>query len=114
MRLSRGRSLGLAAARALAYNGDIAGAHADPYFGGIGCFMIGARDSAPHAAACERLPVPGIVAKDAVGLGDDVPTFDIVEISTIGLADLDMPQLKFCSELADLRIGKRRQSWARA
>jgi hypothetical protein len=51
MRLARGRSLSLPAARALTYNNNVAGAHADPHFGGIGRFTIGAR-SLPHAAAC--------------------------------------------------------------
>src|SRR5262245_12451464 len=107
MRLSRGRSLSFAAAGALAYNSNFACAHADPHFGGVGRFMVGAqRGSVPHAAACERSPVPRVIAKDAVGLGNHVPTFDIVEVSTISLAALDMPRLKFGLELADLRVAK--------
>src|SRR5262245_24869576 len=52
--------------------------------------MVGARGSVPHAAACERSPVPGVIAKDAVSLGDDMPALDIVEIGTIRFASFDM------------------------
>src|SRR5262245_23724919 len=107
MGLSWGRGPGFAAARALAYNSYVACAHADPHFGGIGGFVVGARGSVPHAAACERSPVPRVIAKDAVGLGNHMPTFDIVEVRTISLAALDMPRLKFGLEQADLYVAQR-------
>src|SRR5262249_25970434 len=99
MRLSWGQGPGFAAARALAYNSNVAGAHADPHFGGIGRFMVGASGSVPHAAACERAPVPGVIAKDAVGLGDDMPALDIVEVGTTRSASFDMLRLKLRFEL---------------
>ena len=67
--------------------------------------MVDARCSAPHATGRHSAPVPGVKAKDAIGLGDDLPTFNVVEVSTIGFADLDMLGLKFCLELADLGVG---------
>ena len=52
--------------------------------------MGGARGSIPHAVACERPPIPGVVAKNAVGFGDDVPPLDIVKIGSIGAARFDV------------------------
>src|SRR6478752_4362841 len=69
--------------------------------------MIRARSSAANAAACQRSPVPCVIAKDAVGLGDDMPPFHIMEISPVGVPRLDVPRLKLGPELADLRIAKR-------
>ena len=39
-----------------------------------------ARLPRPDAARRERMPIPGVVPNDAVGLGDDVPAFDIGEL----------------------------------
>ena len=69
--------------------------------------MIGAVCSAPHAVACERPPVPGVIAEDAVGLGDDVPPLDIVKVGSVGFARLDVLRLELRSQLPDLGIAKR-------
>src|SRR5262245_12722064 len=68
--------------------------------------MVGASGSVPHAAARERSPVPGVIAKDAVSLGDDMPALDIVEVGTTRFASFDMLRLKLRFELTHLRIGK--------
>ena len=86
----RGRGLGFATARALAYDGDVAGPHADPHLGDIGGFMIVARISVPHATAGKSPPIPSIIAKDAVCFGDDVPPLDIVKVSPIRFTRLDV------------------------
>ena len=101
--LSRGRSLGFAAAGTLAHNRNVAGAYADPHFRGIGCFMVGARGSIPHTAGCQCPPVPCVIAKDAVSLGNHVPAFHIMQVGSIGLARLDMLRLELRSQLSDLR-----------
>ena len=36
------------------------------------------------------MSVPGVIAKDAVGLGDDMPAFDIGEGGVLDLASPDM------------------------
>ena len=55
--------------------------------------MVGGVGSAADAAACQRPPIPRVIAKDAVGLGNDMPPFDIIEVGSIGFACLDVPWL---------------------
>ena len=40
---------------------------------------------AEHATGFNRLPAPGIKAKDAVGLRDRIPALDIGKLSPIGV-----------------------------
>ena len=69
--------------------------------------MIGARGPAPHAVAGKRPPIPGVIAEDAVGLGDDVPPLDIVKIGSVGVARLDVLSIELRSQLSNLGIAKR-------
>src|SRR5688572_10158145 len=45
----------------------------------------------PHTVARYRLAVPAIEAKDAVGLGDDMPALEIMQRDAIGLSLSNMP-----------------------
>jgi len=81
-------------------------AHAD--LGGVSRNnVIRAGLSAPHATTGKRPPVPGVIAEDAVGFSDDVPSLDVVKISAIRFARLDVLCLKLGFQLADLCIGER-------
>ena len=81
MCLARGRGLALARTRAFPNNLYVAGPHADPHLGGIGCGIELTTRAAPHAVAGKRPPIPGVIAEDAVGLSDDVPTLNVMKIS---------------------------------
>ena len=59
--------------------------------------MIGARGSAPHAVAGKGSSIPGVIAEDAVSLGDDMPPLNVMEIGSVGVARLDVLGLELCS-----------------
>ena len=68
---------------------------------------MGATYAAPHAVACKRPSIPGVVAEDAVCFGDDVPPLYIVKIGSIGVARLDVLPVELRSQSPDLCIAKR-------
>ena len=75
--------------------------------------MIGAGPPAPHAAAGKRPPVPGVIAKDAVGLGDDVPPFHVVKISAVPPGDRNFPLIPRSPDmLADSELRRQSHPWA--
>src|SRR4029079_16645794 len=97
MSLPWGRGLALACTRTFPNDLYFAGPYADPYLGGVGCRIKLTARPAPHALRCERPAVPGIMAEDAVGLGDDVPPLNVVKVSSVGVARLDVLCLKLRS-----------------
>ena len=44
----------------------------------------------PNTARGKRVSIPSVVTEDAIGLGDDVPTFDIGEGSVVDPQRADM------------------------
>ena len=97
MCLPWGRGLAFACTRAFPHDLYFSGPHADPHFGGIGCSMIVDRSRRSTRIGGKRSAVPGVVAEDAVGLSDDVPAFDIMKVSSVGFARLDVLRIELCS-----------------
>ena len=52
-------------------------------------------------------PIPGVIAKDTIGFGDDVPPLNIVKIGSVGVARLDVLPLELRPQLPHLGIAKR-------
>ncbi len=61
----------------------------------------------PNTARCKGSTIPGIKAKDAVGLGNGVPALDIVQGGAIRLACFDVLGIELGLQLASLCIRER-------
>ena len=69
--------------------------------------MLPARHAGPHAAWAQRLPIPGVIAKDAVGLCNHMPAFDVRQDGILGLTGLDVLCIEFAIQPLHLRFCKR-------
>ncbi len=79
MGLSWRGSLGVTTATAFPGDRYRAGPDRNADLGGIGGGVVVVRRARPNTARGQCVSVPGVIAKDAVGLGDDMPAFDIGE-----------------------------------
>ena len=78
-------------ARAVAFtnNGCSIGLHSNPHSSDIDGQECAAVFACQHTAGFDGLSVPTIKAKDPVGFRDRVPSFDVGELASVGLARAD-------------------------
>src|SRR6516165_4330327 len=76
---------------ALAHDGCSLGLHGDAHLGDIDGKKRSTAFPRQDATRLDRLPAPGIKAKDAVGFRDRKPAFDIREVATIGRPRANVP-----------------------
>jgi hypothetical protein len=69
-------------------------------------FTIAAH-STVDAGGEEGSSVPRVKAKNAIGLGNGMPTFDIMKFCPLGVARSNMPGVKLCLQLSYLFVRKR-------
>src|SRR5262245_28825621 len=102
MGLARGDGRSFSCPRTLPDDANIPGTDNDLHPGDIGRRKAGPHHLGPYTLAVDGLPVPALKAKNAIGLGDDVPTLKIVEGNALSFPRLDMVGLDPLLKLAQL------------
>src|SRR5207244_2419370 len=93
-RLCRSRSADTGA-DTLAHDDGFAGAHRYADLTRVKTGRLPTLRFPPQAARRQRLPIPTVVPKDAIGLGNDVPTFDVANRVAVGRARLNVAIAQF-------------------
>src|SRR6266508_410460 len=83
-----------ASTRPLTHDCDIASPNAYAHLGYVGREVILAARAGPYAARCNRSPIPSVVAKDAVCLGNCMPPLDVMQSAAIRLSCFDELRIK--------------------
>ena len=63
--------------------------HRDAHLGDVNGKERAATFTGKDAAGFQCFPVPAIKTEDPIGLGERVPTFDVMELTTMRLARVD-------------------------
>ncbi len=72
----RGRAAD-AGADALAHGDGVTGPHRNAHLRRVAAQQLPTLPLAPEAPGRQGRAIPGVIAKDAVGLGNDMPAFDV-------------------------------------
>ena len=87
-----------AGANPVAHDDFATGPHGDADLGGIESSHLASLPLGPYTSGRKGLTVPAVVAKDPVGLGDDVPTLEVAECGALARPRLDVPVLELGSQ----------------
>src|SRR5260221_3105148 len=102
MRFAERGSATVADAASFAADDRLASAHPDPYPCGVGAHSWLALRLGPDALGPRRLAIPAIKAEDSVGLGNDMPAFDIGERAPPQLAGPHVLAVELAGKALDL------------
>src|SRR5215471_12167226 len=90
MRLTWCEGFTFAATAAFPYDCDRARPYTNPDLCCVSHCMVPVSHARPDAVGGNRLSIPGVIAKNSIGLGDNMPAFDIGEDGVLRLARLDV------------------------
>src|SRR5262249_20020884 len=94
MRFAWCEGFSFAATAAFPYDCDSARPYANPNLCCVSHCMVPVSHARPDAVGGNRLPIPGVIAKNSIGLGDNMPAFDIGEDGVLRPARLDVLRIE--------------------